>query len=204
MDTLTLVFSDIATDDRVITYTLTPIISKKGGWCVSKSDTGLKDVEMNTILEFLTMEDDIYNPHKIALKTPTQTYKFDFQSVLTHYRKREKMLIAEYGVCSCSDDDCDCDSDISNKYHWMEDNFFFRKTGLMGIINSFKEKAIAVYTEDMLKGKECPVSLEPLKIGETFQLPCEHYISRNTYGKLVEKKCPLCRHEIMWSGITFL
>jgi hypothetical protein len=199
MEALTLEFSDIATGHWVITYTLTPIVSKKGGWRVSKKDTNLKDMEMEFMSEFLNMENDIYTPNKMTLKTPEQTYNFDFNSYIKHYIKRKDIVAEHYGdggcLCDVEDEDCECSNEIS-KHDWIFTNMFMKSCGLFQILNHYRDKGISEFNKQELVGKECPVSLEPLKVGQTFKLPCDHYVSRDAFFKIKGvKKCPLCRAE---------
>jgi len=207
MEALTLEFSGIATTDKFIKYTFTPIVSKLGGWRVSKAYTKFKDEEMKFHDAFLISEDDIYHPNTIVLHTPQDKYVFEFTKFLNHIGKRDTLLGEYYKDTHCvcdPDDDCDCDYDLRlNKQTWLLNNFFLTNCGLFRILQSYKDKGIREFKKQELVGKECPVSLEPLKVGETFKLPCDHYISQDAFCKMKGiKKCPLCRTEAQGEDLT--
>jgi hypothetical protein len=51
--------------------------------------------------------------------------------------------------------------------------------------------------EEIIKDKECPVLLEPLKAGKACMLPCKHLLSQEAFTKIKKTeghpKCPCCR-----------
>lgn len=52
-----------------------------------------------------------------------------------------------------------------------------------------------MYAVELLKGKECPVMLEPLEPGKTYRLACKHLLSSTAWHKQKGTKCPMCRGE---------
>jgi hypothetical protein len=168
-------------DGKQIIYRLTPSIAKNPTWSVEKTshDNHVKIV-VDDINDYLTEQDDIYGPNEIRATINEETITFRFQHVLEHYMKRERVL---------EGDEFDTDN-----YNWTCSNMFMDHCGVLAIIKAHRNRAIKRFNKEFLADKECPVSREPLVAGDTFKLPCEHLISRDSLMKLQgEKKCPLCR-----------
>jgi len=57
----------------------------------------------------------------------------------------------------------------------------------------FKKACLMLYSAELLAGKECPVLLQPLEVGKTVQLKCNHLLSLEAWRKQKGTCCPLCR-----------
>jgi len=91
----------------------------------------------------------------------------------------------------CDDYDCDPDAhDVGDQDYrsFVSDRIINILTG-QTIVNDCKQ----LYYEEILKGKDCPILLEPLRIGETIKLGCGHYMSREGWMGCKGNTCPLCR-----------
>lgn len=65
----------------------------------------------------------------------------------------------------------------------------------------FMKECKTLFAAPLIKDKDCPVLMEPLKSGNTSIMPCKHAISQTALYRLTPKKeggshhyeCPLCR-----------
>lgn len=194
MDSIIIDFSDmraVVADSNTcirtkdITYSITPSVAKNPIWKVVKSHRDATiETSVEDIIDYLTEQDDIYGPDEIVVHTGGEKIKYMFRIVLEHFFTREVLGEGE-------------DAFDRDNYNWNTSNQFMEHCGLFAIITAHKKRAIKRFNNQFLADKECPVSREPLVAGETFKLPCEHLISRDSFIKLQgEKKCPLCRASV--------
>jgi hypothetical protein len=92
-------------------------------------------------------------------------------------------------------EDCEqgCHVDLEDTWAYLVNKM------LDGGISRLWSTGITLQKEERVKGKECPVLQEPLKVNAMMFKKCGHFISHEAYQKLVSvngiKKCPLCRAE---------
>ena len=192
--TLKVILASGITDMPHLKLTYTPLPSKNGER-IRFSRTGLAHAP------FIKEYDDckINTEMKIclALQKPTEvflTYKgheFRWKQTLTlaQIRKDERDLLDvndhDCEMCECDPDShdvgvCDFWEFIQNKvYHILADGMKYDSQRLRA--------------EELLKDKECPVLLEPLKPGKSVRLACDHFLSLEAWTKQNGINCPMCR-----------
>ena len=189
MDSISVSFTDMRAsvgfnNGKQIIYRLTPSIAKKPTWTIVKTSQDIKvDIVVDNVVDYLREQDDIYGPDEIRATMDEETTTFRFKQVFEHFFARERLA---------EGDDFEMDN-----YNWTCSNQFMENSGLFAIIKVYAGRAIKRFNKEFLADKECPVSREPLVAGETFKLPCEHLISRDSLMRLQgEKKCPMCRASV--------
>lgn len=108
--------------------------------------------------------------------------------------KVQQALTQDLNNHNCDEDGGECGCDC----YFNQGSFNDFIIGKVSAITeeSMEQDSKRLYSKEHLKDKECPVLMEPLKIGETFRLNCEHLISRSAFNRIANpKKCPLCRSE---------
>jgi hypothetical protein len=98
--------------------------------------------------------------------------------------------------CGCHDEDEVTHMDYSDFIDDMKDQIS-ALTGRPAFLKECKK----LFAAPLIKDKDCPVLMEPLKSGNTSIMPCKHAISQTALYRLTAKKegdrhhyeCPLCR-----------
>ena len=132
----------------------------------------------------------IYTPTSVSLRYKDIILSWNYEKVLPMLLKKEKFE-NKLNEHDCGDWDCDPDAHDVNDINFrsfVEDRILNILTG-----DSMMQDCRRLYYEEELKGKDCPVLLEPLRVGETIKLGCGHYLSRDGWMGCKGNTCPLCR-----------
>lgn len=150
-----------------------------------------------------------WSPNEITIDHKNIRIKYSLAETLKRIQSQKKIMKevneGEYcGECGDEDGECDCfdeDSDTRMSYKDYIDEVIDQITSLTSR-EAFRKESKRLYAAPLIQDKDCPVLLEPLEIGNTSQLPCDHLLSTKALYKLESKKdeegvyqleCPLCR-----------
>jgi len=198
--TMTLILGGPTPEERSLTMTFTPLPSKKGNSVRLTHCYGSEKSAPVYTKDFDTWE-PVFDELRMCLTLQHPTF------VMLHYKhlhipwKCHEVLqrkVVEEGLLrtmnkhDCDDGGCDGhDVDIGD-FH----NFIIDKAQAV-IHETMEYDGKYLWKEQLLRDKECPVMMEPLRPGATYKLPCSHFISMEAYDRLVcPRKCPLCRAEV--------
>lgn len=148
--------------------------------------TGTHDEMMADLIMCLR----VYAPTTVCLAYKDLKMVWKYQETLALLLTQQKL---ERNLNNHDCDDCDCDPDGHDvtgiDYRsFVEDRISAILTG-PGMFVDCKR----LYTEELLKDKDCPILLEPLRVGETIKLGCGHYMSREGWMGCKGNTCPMCR-----------
>jgi len=191
MDTTIIKFANVMTSGGDITYFVEPVVSDIGGYNVTIKDTPIKNQKIDEIDSWFNDQYDRHKPLDIIIVHEKLTYKYNLDEVVKHIKKFEFSVSSEFPCCAC--DDCDCCP--TGQIDFTYNHRFLIETGIRAILLKINSAGIRAHKQKELDGKECPVLMEPLIAGHTFQLPCNHYISRRAWLKQNGQLCPLCRYD---------
>jgi hypothetical protein len=131
-----------------------------------------------------------YAPQNVSLNYKDLKLSWDYLTTLALIVANDK-LHRNMNLHDCGDYDCDPDAhDVSDQNYrsFVSDRIINILTG-----TTMVQDCRRLYYEEILKGKDCPVLLEPLRVGETIKLGCGHYLSRDGWMGCKGNTCPLCR-----------
>lgn len=198
-----MMFSPISTEPD-LELTFTPLPSKNGQSILLTRYNGngldqyTKDfTTWEPIFDELKMCLRLQRPSSVSLGYKGLTYHWKCQETLQRLLV-EQRLLRTMNNHDCEINDCDPDShDVDNGDFW---NFIIDKAQAI-IHETMEYDGKYLWKVELLRDKECPVLLEPLRPGATHRLPCSHFISTEAFYKLVcPRKCPMCRADVSSSG----
>ena len=132
-------------------------------------------------------------PTSVSFSYKSLTYFWKAHDVLTQISVKQKLFR------KLNDHDCECDDCDPDRHDLNETDFYDHiiNTVSVTISQPMKDDGKNLYLMKELEGKECPVLLEPLRVGYSIRLSCHHYMSREAWEKTKSdgsiKRCPLCR-----------
>ena len=207
-ETLTLrlmMFSPISTEPD-LELTFTPLPSKNGQSILltryngNGCDQYTKDFNTwEPIFDELKMCLRLQRPSSVSLGYKGLTYHWKCQETLQRLLV-EQRLLREMNKHDCEMYDCEPEAhDVENGDFW---NFIIDKAQAV-IHETMEYDSKYLWKEELLRDKECPVMMEPLRPGNTYKFGCSHFISKEAYDGLVfPRKCPMCRADL--SGVECL
>jgi hypothetical protein len=147
----------------------------------------------HTIVKYINSLD----PHHIVIiykgagKDPIKRDVEDYGSVLYRSKQRDVQFETNY------EDDED-HLEIYNQLRTLGDILTMEKRlGFFFYTKAMVRHMIQNEIEEIVKDKECPVLLEPLKAGKACMLPCNHFLSQEAFANIKKieghPKCPCCR-----------
>ena len=160
--------------------------------------------------EFDVDEDDIYairhkmvkyinslDPHHLEIiykgsgKDPIKRDVEHYGTVLFQCKQRDTQFETNYE----NNEDY---LEIYDQLRTLGDILTTEKTlGFFYYLKAVVRHMIQKEVEEIIKDKECPVLLEPLKAGKACMLPCKHLLSQEAFAKIKKTeghpKCPCCR-----------
>jgi hypothetical protein len=144
----------------------------------------------------------LYVPTTAAL-----TYKgfhtlWKFQTILSMLAVQDG-LMRSINKHDCAEHDCDPDEHDTQDHEFRA---FIEERIMCMLTNSIMEvDCHYLYKRAQLEGKECPIMMEPLVVGETIKLgACGHYLSREGWFGCKGNCCPLCRANQAHSSPAYL
>lgn len=147
-------------------------------------------VENDAIMADLLICLRVYTPTTVCLSYKDLKMVWKYQETLALVLTKEKL---ERNLNKHDCEDCCCDPgdhDVTDVDYrsFVEDRISAIITGpaMHGDCNR-------LYTEELLKGRDCPILLEPLRVGESIKLGCGHYMSREGWMGCKGNTCPMCR-----------
>ena len=131
-----------------------------------------------------------YTPSSVSLFYKDIHLSWDYEKVIPMILKKEQFE-RKLNDHDCGDWDCDPDAHEVNDMDFRS----FVENRIINILTgeTMIQDCKRLYYEEELKGKDCPVLLEPLRVGETIKLGCGHYMSRDGWMGCKGNTCPLCR-----------
>jgi hypothetical protein len=131
-----------------------------------------------------------YTPSSVSLFYKDIPLSWDYEKVIPMILKKEQFE-RKLNDHDCGDWDCDPDAHEVNDMDFRS----FVENRIINILTgeTMIQDCKRLYYEEELKGKDCPVLLEPLRVGETIKLGCGHYMSRDGWMGCKGNTCPLCR-----------
>jgi hypothetical protein len=150
-----------------------------------------------------------WSPNEITIDHQNIRVRYSLAETLARIQTQRRIMneINSGEACNnCGDTEgeCDCDEDEEDTrmtYKDYIDDVIGQITALTSR-EAFRKESKRLYAAPLIQDKDCPVLLEPLEIGNTSQLPCDHFISTKALYRLDSKKndsgvyqleCPLCR-----------
>jgi len=195
--TMTLILGGPTVEDRNLTMTFTPLPSKKGcsvrltHYFGSEKSAPVYTKDFDTwepVFDELRMCIVLQDPTSFMLSYKHLHMPWKCQDVLKRIAVQEGLLRKLNGhECEfCEPDDHDI-----GICHFHD--FIIEKAKAV-IHETMEYDSKYMWKEELLRDKECPVLMEPLRPGHTYKLPCSHFISMEAYDRLVcPRKCPMCR-----------
>lgn len=192
-------------EETDLEMTITPLPSKDGmsvrihHYNGDGCDGYTKDFEKGWeyLFDNLRMCLGLQRPSQVSLSYKGLSMKWDCQKTLDRLSVETKLDNKRNGH-HCEESECDGDCDEVSNITFS--NFILAKvTSIVHETMEYDSKRLHV--ESMLKDKECPVLMEPLRPGHAYRYRCGHYISKEAHDKLTSPKmCPMCRAECgAWS-----
>jgi hypothetical protein len=184
-------FSDIL---PILKLTYTPLASKNGERLrFTRMAVGhapfvkeYEDCKVNTEFRICC---HLQAPTQVGLYYKGHEFMWKQKPTLTEIKTNEQ-LMREVNDHDCEMCECDPDShDVS------EDDFYsFIQHKICRILDDgMRYDSKRLRAEELVKDKECPVLLEPLKIGKSLILHCGHLLSTEAWRKQSGMNCPMCR-----------
>ena len=173
-----------------------------------ENDFEVDEDDIYTIRHKITKYINSLDPHHLEIiykgsgKDPIKRDVEDYGSVLSQCKQRDIQFESNF----------EDDEDQIEIYHQLRTLgdiltmerqlcFFFY---LKAVVRHMILKEI----EEIIKDKECPVMLEPLKAGKECMLPCKHLLSQEAFAKIKKTeghpKCPCCREVCCPSNVKNL
>jgi len=147
-------------------------------------------VENDAIMADLLMCLRVYAPTTVCLSYKDLKMVWKYQETLALVLTKEKL---ERNLNKHDCEDCCCDPgdhDVTGVDYrsFVEDRISAILTGPV-----MRVDCNHLYAEELLKGRDCPILLEPLRVGESIKLGCGHYMSREGWMGCKGNTCPVCR-----------
>lgn len=125
---------------------------------------------------------ELIQPTEASLEYENESFSYRLPAVIAHKRDTAAMRDDYYG----SDDREDVDYD--------EEYFCDFIIGrLVAFSRPMGRSSEHLYAVEFLKGKDCPVMMEPLVVGKTVRLACKHLLSLEAWQGQKGTMCPMCR-----------
>lgn len=137
------------------------------------------------------------DPHRLEIiykgsgKDPMKRDVEDYGSILSRCKQRDVQFESNF-------EDDDDSLEIYHQLRTLGDILTMEKRlGFFFQVKAVVRHMIQNEIEEIIKDKECPVLLEPLKAGKACMLPCKHLLSQEAFAKIKKTeghpKCPCCR-----------
>lgn len=201
----------LPTDTKLIIITLVPLAAKyyKSKCVVHLCDSiqGVGHADMTTIeKEFGSwgeQETEImyyikrFEPTCVRIKHRGVTRVmplYNTLKMLQWQRSINKKLYESADEDDKHDDEDDYDSEERNTVVTEYSYYNEVRVAIGRLIDlGFMKECSNLYSAELLAGQECPVLLQPLEVGKTVQLKCNHLLSLEAWQKQKGTCCPLCR-----------
>ena len=178
----------------ILKLTYTPLASKDGERLrFTRHSLGnppfvkeYEDCKVNTEMKICLA---LQKPTQVGLYYKGHAFMWKQKETLIQIKKDERDLL-DVNDHNCEDDECDPDSHTVGVCDFWE---FIQNKVYHILADAMKFDSKLLRAEEMLKDKECPVLLEPLKPGKSLKLSCGHFLSLEAWTKQSGMNCPMCR-----------
>ena len=168
-------------------------------------DSSTKDLhELRDYLDVLYR----WMPEEVMIEHQSIRTKYSLEAVLQREQAKRKLMNKintgeNCHECGDAEGECCCDDpEESTRMDYSDfiDEMKGQITALTGR-HGFMKECKALFAAPLIKDRDCPVLMEPLKSGASSLLPCKHILSTKALYQLRPKgergelhlECPLCR-----------
>lgn len=125
---------------------------------------------------------ELLQPVEVSIEYENESFTYRLPAVIAH--KRDTAALRDDYYESDDREDVDYDEEYFSDFIIERMRAFAKSMG---------RSSEHMHAVEFLKGKECPVMLEPLELGKTYRLACRHLVSTTAWHKQKGTMCPLCR-----------